>query len=125
MVSGTTVTLIAGLLAILGTLLGVVIERLLRPMGRVRCEASASALDFVGSPDEVVISRRVPWYELDEKAAEIAILHNLLYRMGIDFYNGKGAPTGLRDVRVELGLDGASVSSIARTTCSPQLPQLP
>jgi hypothetical protein len=123
MVSGTTVTLIAGLLAILGTLLGVVIERLLRPMGRVRCEASA--LDFVGSPDEVVISRRVPWYELDEKAAEIAILHNLLYRMGIDFYNGKEAPTGLRDVRVELGLDGASVSSIARTTCSPQLPQLP
>jgi hypothetical protein len=98
-------TLYGAIVAGTFTLLGVMIERLLRLIGRVRCEASASALNFFGSPDEGVIGRTIPWYELDEKAAEIAILHNLSYRVGIDFYNGKEAPSGLRDVRVELVLD--------------------
>ena len=102
MVSTTTATIIAGLLAILGTLLGVVVERLLRPMGRVTCEAEASYLDFVGSPEDTGGVSRRPWYELDEQAD----LHSLLYGVDIDFYNGKDAPTGLRDVRVELVLDG-------------------
>jgi hypothetical protein len=97
-VSAETATLIAGGLAILGTLLGLVIERLMRLVGRLRCEASGwepvfitGDMEFGGLGIEEFLNTE-----------QVDAISKVRYRFAIDLFNGKEVPTGLRGTRIEL-----------------------
>jgi hypothetical protein len=100
-VSAASATLIAGGLAILGTLLGVVIERLMRLIGRLRFEASVLWLVLTDVIDEDGYPRNVSWRDADEKTEASGVR----YTFAMDLFNGKEAPTGLRDPLVVLVRD--------------------
>lgn len=95
-----TATLIAGALGIIGTLLGVMIERLLRLTGRLRFEASDGEVSLKISDGQG------SWYPVSlEKADDVAEVIGARYAVAIDLFNGREVPTGLRRVRVELVRD--------------------
>lgn len=85
------------------TLLGLVVERVLRSMGFLRFEASEWDAKFASgdawdrkelSSDEAAASAERVEYRL--------ALDRVEYSFAVDLFNGKEVPTGLRDIKVEL-----------------------
>jgi hypothetical protein len=103
--SAPTATLVAGGLAILGTLLGVFLglvgERFLRSFGRLWCEPSNWELKFMSGMNA--------YGETDEVGPEDANAALVEYSVGIDMFNGKEIPVGLRDVSVEFTHDSGKL----------------
>jgi hypothetical protein len=96
-VNAATATLYGAIIAGTFALLGVVIERLLRSTGRVRCEASLLfPLRLTGVEKEPGYPRDVPPHEADEAAGATGVS----YHCAVDLFNGKEVPTGLRDIAV-------------------------
>jgi len=91
-VSVTTATLLAGSFA----LLGVVVERLLRLVRRLRCEPSGWETRFTCG-----LNQRGEFSEVEPKQAEM-FAKRVQYRFASDLFNGKEVPTGLREIKVVL-----------------------
>ncbi len=96
-----TATLIGGGLAILGTLLGTILgltgDRLLRSWGRLRCWTTHGEVRFL------------PGYtEGDFGSEQVATgeIVGVTYAFGLDLFNGKEIPVGLHDLSVVLVCDG-------------------
>jgi hypothetical protein len=86
---------IAGAFTLLGTLLGLVVERVLRSMGFLRFEASEWDAKFASGDS---------WEgkALSSDDEEAASADRVEYSFAVDLFNGKEIPTGLRDIRVEV-----------------------
>ena len=97
----STATLIAGTLGIIGVLLGVMIERLMRLAGLVRCVTSVQSLTLTGVEDSEGYERPLSLANADESTKASGVS----YVFVIDFFNGKEMPTGLRNASVVLVRD--------------------
>ena len=82
-------------------LLGVVVERLLRQTGRLRCDPSGWQWRFTTARDGFGQLKQV---EPGEAASEAKRVE---YRFAIDLFNGKEVPTGLRDIKIVLTREDA------------------
>jgi len=95
-------TIEVGISPIVATLSGVVVgglvERLYRSWGRLWCEPSRCEVRYV-APDEMGGHKTLDSEEAgDDWGAE--------YAVGLDLYNGKEIPVGLRDISVVISYDG-------------------
>ena len=107
--SAAMATLLAAGLAILGTLLGVVVERLLRLTGRLRCHVSRWDWAFLNM-DSQGYTPASPQYKPQGVPAEEATW--MEYRLTVDLFNGKEIPTGLRNLAAVIVLeDGKRITS--------------
>jgi hypothetical protein len=97
LMDAATATLYGAAIAGVFTLLGVLIERLLRLTGALWFEASELSLEFFGATDPWD-AKGVAW----ELANETTPAEEAEYRFAIDLFNGKEVPTGLRDIKVVL-----------------------
>jgi hypothetical protein len=97
-ISAATATLLAALIGVFGALMGLVVERLLRLTGRLRFDASVQSLMLTDVTDKDGYERNVSW----EHADETTEAEGVSYVFGIDLFNGKEVPTGLRDIAVVL-----------------------
>ena len=77
------------------TLLGVVVERVLRSMGFLRFEASEWEAKFASGD-------AYDHKELSSDDEEAASAERVEYSFAVDLFNGKEVPTGLRDIKVEV-----------------------
>jgi hypothetical protein len=93
--SGAEAALYGAIVAGAFTLLGVVVERVLRSTGFLRFEASEWKAKFAsgGAWDHKELSS-------DDEAAASA--ERVEFSLAVDLFNGKEVPTGLRDIKVEL-----------------------
>ena len=104
-----TATLYAALIGVFGALAGLVVERLLRLLGRLRFEASGWRLIDFYREDEGWGTGIITAEQAEKEASQVR------YRVAIDLFNGKEVPTGLRDTAIVLVLaDGSRVSSQPR-----------
>jgi hypothetical protein len=94
--SGAEAALYGALIAGAFTLLGVVVERVLRLVGFLRFEAYEWERKFTGA-----LNNRNEYPEV-EPAQAAAAAERVDYRFSIDLFNGKEIPTGLRDIKVVL-----------------------
>jgi hypothetical protein len=118
-VSPEKATIIAGVLgivgALLGTFLGLVGERILRSMGRIRYEPGDDwTMQFMVRDDMGGFYAAGP-----EKAVQA---ERVDYAFSVDLFNGKEIPTALRAVKVVLECKGGELSSTPhdRTTTRQQ-----
>jgi hypothetical protein len=91
---------VAAAAGIIGTVVGVLLDRYLQSRGRVKCFASEWSLtchrtgdlglDKMVSPEEVEYAR---------------------YMFSLDFFNSKDEPTGFRDLRVQFYREGSLILS--------------
>lgn len=93
--SGAEAALYGAIIAGAFTLLGVVVERVLRSTGFLRSEVSEWEWRFVSgdSYDREVLSP-------DDEAATTA--ERVEFSFAVDLFNGREVPTGLRNIKVEL-----------------------
>jgi hypothetical protein len=102
-VSAATATLYGAIIAGTFTLLGVMIERLIRGLGRLRFEmASEASLVIEESPLEDN-PREIPLKEID--ATEAIEAQGVAYDFAVDLFNAKEVPIGLRGISVEIVLN--------------------
>lgn len=102
-------TLYGAIVAGTFTLLGVMIERLLRLAGRLRFECPDPSLRVETS----VPGLSKEWTEVEEGMT----VQGAQYTLAVDLFNGKEVPTGLRDMRVDLIRDDGE-----RVTSRPRVP---
>jgi hypothetical protein len=120
-VSAEEATLYGAIIAGTFALLGVVIERLLRLLGRLLFESSVGELMLTNVADKEGYNRNVSLEEADEKTEA----DGMRYGVAIDLFNGKEVPTGLRDVRVELVRDhGRPIESRPDDLATGRLPEI-
>ncbi len=104
--NAATATLYGAIIAGTFTLLGVMIERVLRLVGFLRFEASGWERRFTAARDGFGSFK-----ETRPDVAEM-LAKRVEYRFAIDLFNGKEIPTGLRDIKVVLiREDGESLTS--------------
>ena len=94
--SGAEAALYGAIIAGAFTLLGVVVERVLRLVGFLRFEAYEWEKRFTGA-----LNNRNEYPEV-EPAQAAASAERVDYRFSIDLFNGREIPTGLRDIKVVL-----------------------
>jgi hypothetical protein len=112
-VSAATATLYGAIIAGTFTLLGVMIERLIRVLGRLQFEvASEPSLVIEGIELEPGYPRTIPLKDIvatiplqDMVATEAIEAQGVAYDFAVDLFNGKEVPIGLRDISVEIVLD--------------------
>jgi hypothetical protein len=98
-VSAATATLYGAIIAGTFTLLGVMIERLIRVLGRLQFEiASEPSLVIEG-----IKFGSIPLKDID--ATEAIEAEGVGYDFAVDLFNGKEVPISLRDISVEIVLD--------------------
>jgi hypothetical protein len=98
-VSAATATLYGAIIAGTFTLLGVMIERLIRVLGRLQFEiASEPSLVIEG-----IEFGSTPLNDID--ATEAIEAEGVGYDFAVDLFNGKEVPISLRDISVEIVLD--------------------
>jgi len=102
-VNATTSTLYGAIIAGTFTLLGIMIERLLRGLGRLRCEmASALTLELTGvERGKGSREQRVPFVESDETTKA----NGVFYAFAVDLFNGREVPISLNAISVEIVLN--------------------
>ena len=104
--SGAEAALYGAIIAGAFTLLGVVIERVLRLTGFLRFETSEWETRFTAARND--------WGEFEEIRPEEAATsaQRVEFTFDVDLFNGKEVPTGLRDIKVELvRKEGESLTS--------------
>jgi hypothetical protein len=94
--SGAEAALYGAIIAGAFTLLGVVVERVLRLVGFLRFEAYEWEKRFTGA-----LNNRNEYPEVEPAQAAV-LAERVDYRFAIDLFNGKEIPTGLRDIKVVL-----------------------
>jgi hypothetical protein len=94
--SGAEAALYGAIIAGAFTLLGVVVERVLRLVGFLRFEAYEWERRFTGA-----LNNRNEYPEV-VPAQAAASAERVDYRFSIDLFNGREIPTGLRDIKVVL-----------------------
>src|SRR5919112_823404 len=104
--SGAEAALYGAIIAGAFTLLGVVVERVLRLTGFLHFEASEWETRFTAA--------RNVWGEFEEISPDEAATsaQRVEFTFDVDLFNGKEVPTGLRDIKVELvRKEGESLTS--------------
>jgi hypothetical protein len=90
-------TLYGAIIAGTFALLGVVVDRLLRLVGRLRFEATGWDRDFYGGdPEDSYTFGIIPDEDAEKEATQVG------YRTAINLFNGKEVPTGLQDIAIVL-----------------------
>ncbi len=107
--SATTATLLAAGLAILGTLLGTIVgltgERFLRSRGRLLCRTTSNEVRFLPGGNGGDWGR--PPVDPGEPV-------EVYYAFGLDLFNSKEIPVGLRDLSVVFVCEGGELVSKPR-----------
>jgi len=88
--------IVVGVFGVLGVVAGVLVERIARSWGRLRCEASVRSLRLTGVEDEEGYPREVRLEDADETTEA----NGASYHAALTLFNGKEVPTGLRDLAV-------------------------
>jgi hypothetical protein len=105
--SGAEAALYGAIIAGTFTLLGVVVERLIRVLGRLQFEAASEPSLVIEesdeSPREKGYPRTIPLKDID--ATEEIEAQGVAYDFAVDLFNGKEVPIGLRDISVDIVLD--------------------
>lgn len=89
--------------ALVGVVVGVLAERIARSWGRLWCEPTSWRLRYM-SRDEAGYDRELPPGE-EDRAEKVE------YSLGLDLFNGKEIPVGLRDISVVFVGDGGELVS--------------
>jgi hypothetical protein len=106
-VTAAEATLYGPVIAGVFALLGVMVERLLRLLGRLRFEASGWERDFYGGEDDYTFGI-IPDEDAEKEATQVR------YRTAITLFNGKEVPTGLQDIAIVLVRDDGKRSPPSR-----------
>jgi|SRR5215212_287660 len=107
--SGAEAALYGAIIAGVFTLLGVIVERLLRLTGFLRFEVYEWDRKFTEARNGYGDYKEV----MPEEASSLA--EHVRYRLVIDLFNGKEVPTGLRDIKVALvRKDGEPLTNLPR-----------
>lgn len=108
------VPLLAALIGVFGALAGLVVERLLRTLGRLWCEPAGWKLEFM------VRNRERGGYsdvEVEPEGAPEGAW--ITYSASLDLYNGKEIPVGLRDISVVFTHSGGELAHKPRDAARP------
>ncbi len=106
-----TATLIGGGLALLGTIVGMVMERFLRSKGRLRCWTTHGEVRFL------------PGYTEGDFGSELVATGEIVgvtYAFGLNLFNSKEIPVGLHDLSVVLVCDGGKLVDKPLDPASPK-----
>ncbi len=99
------VTLLAALIGVFGALSGLVVERLLRALGRMWCEPAGWKLKFMVRNH----TERGGYSDVEVEPTEAPEGAWVTYSASLDLYNGKEIPVGLRDISVVFIHDGSKL----------------
>jgi hypothetical protein len=104
--------LLAAIIGVCGVLAGLLVERLLRNMGRIWCEPTEWETHFEQRGADGFGKRTAIEVESLEEVTHAG------YSVWLDFYNGKEIPIGLGDVSIVFSCDGGELVSKPLSTTS-------